>query len=202
MKDLVIRFLRETIIGKTLFTDDIIYKLEEGCMEGVYSDQMMFSDLVETENGFKFNMTTVTHELVYNLDEQGVRTTVVKDYTGTSVFCYELAMRKSTNQLTGYMHCVSTTVNNSTMEAVVCGIFDVVLDKKELRWQESQLLYRDNLIGENQYKPVAFDYKARFYLDKGKVVFEYLPTLWEVNPDTLAKGLSKDNYPPYISKER
>ena len=76
------------------------------------------------------------------------------------------------------------------------------LDKKELRWQESQLLYRDNLIGENQYKPVAFDSKARFYLDKGKVVFEYLPTLWEVNPDTLAKGLSKDNYPPYISKER
>ena len=180
MKDSVIRFLRETIIGKTLFTDDIIYKLGEGCMEGVYSDQMMFSDLVETENGFKFNMTTVTHELVYNLDEQGVRTTVVKDYTGTSVFCYELAMRKSTNQLTGYMHCVSTTVNNSTMEAVV----------------------RDNLIGENQYKPVAFDSKARFYLDKGKVVFEYLPTLWEINPDTLAKGLSKDNYPPYISKER
>ena len=52
MKDSVIRFLRETIIGKTLFTDDIIYKLGEGCMEGVYSDQMMFSDLVETENGF------------------------------------------------------------------------------------------------------------------------------------------------------
>ena len=72
MKDSVIRFLRETIIGKTLFTDDIIYKLGEGRMEGVYSDQtddiiyklgegrmegvysdqMMFSDLVETENGF------------------------------------------------------------------------------------------------------------------------------------------------------
>ena len=48
MKDSVIRFLRETIIGKTLFADDIIYKLGEGRMEGVYSDQMMFSDLVET----------------------------------------------------------------------------------------------------------------------------------------------------------
>ena len=52
MKDSVIRFLRETIIGKTLFADDIIYKLGEGRMEGVYGDQMMFSDLVETENGF------------------------------------------------------------------------------------------------------------------------------------------------------
>ena len=47
MKDSVIRFLRETIIGKTLFADDIIYKLGEGRMEGVYSDQMMFSDLVD-----------------------------------------------------------------------------------------------------------------------------------------------------------
>ena len=24
----------------------------------------------------------------------------------------------------------------------------------------------------------------RFHLDKGKAVFEYLPTLWYVNPDT------------------
>ena len=38
---------------------------------------------------------------------------------GTSVFCYELAVRKSTNQLTGYMYCVSTTVQDQTMEAAV-----------------------------------------------------------------------------------
>ena len=42
----------------------------------------------------------------------------------------------------------------------------------------------------------------RFHLDKGKAVFEYLPTLWDVNPDTLVKSLSKDDYPVYISKER
>ena len=67
-----------------------------------------------------------------------------RDYTGTSVFCYELAMRKSTGQLTGYMRCISTTVKNQTMEAVVCGIFDVNFDGKELKWQENQLLYRDS----------------------------------------------------------
>ncbi|HJF93130.1 MAG TPA: hypothetical protein K8W02_12220, partial [Mediterranea massiliensis] len=120
----------------------------------------------------------------------------------TSVFRYELAMRKSTNQMTGYMRCISTTVQNQTMEAVVCGIFDVNFDGKELKWQENQLLYRDNPIGDDNYKPVAFDAKVRFHLDKGKAVFEYLPTLWDVNPDTLAKSLSKDDYPAYISKER
>ena len=61
------------------------------------------------------------------------------------------------------------------MEAVVCGILDVIFDGKELRWQENQLLYRDNPLGEDKYQPIAFDSKARLYLDEGKVVFEYLP---------------------------
>lgn len=202
MKDEIIQFIRQNIIGKTLFTDEVVYKLENGTLEGVYSDKMMFSDLVKTRNGFKFNMTTVTQELVYQLDEKGARTSVAKDYTGTSVFCYELAMRKSTGQLTGYMHCVSSTVENQTMEAVVCGIFDMVFDGNELKWQENQLLYRDNPIGENQYKPAAFDSKARLYLDSGKVVFEYLPVLWDIDPNTLEKRLSKDDYPLYISREK
>lgn len=200
--DEVIQFIQQNIIGKTLFTDEVIYTLENETLEGVYSDKMMFSDLVKTEHGFKFNMTTVTQELVYNLDGKGERTTLAKDYTGTSVFHYELAMRKSTNQLTGYMRCVSTTVRHQTMEAVVCGIFDVFFDGKELKWQENQLLYRDNPIGEDKYRPVAFHSKVRIYLDNGKAVFEYLPTLWDVNPVTLGKRLSKDDYPPYISREK
>lgn len=202
MKDKVIQFMKECVIGKTLQTDDVVYQLENGKLEGVYNDEMMFSDLVDTENGFKFHMTTVTRELVYNLDESGVRTAVARDYTGTSVFGYELAMRRSTGQLTGYMHCVSTTVRHPTMEAVVCGIFGVNFDGKELEWQEKQLLYRDSPIGEGTYKPVAFDSKVRFYQDKGKTIFEYLPTLWEVDPATLVKRLSNDSYPTYISRER
>ena len=202
MKDEIIQFIRQNIIGKTLFTDEVVYKLENGTLEGVYSDKMMFSDWVQTENGFKFNMTTVTRELVYNLDGKGMRTTIAKDYTGTSVFRYELALRKSTNQLTGYMRCISTTVQHQTMEAVVCGISGVTFDGKELKWQEKQLLYRDNPVEADKYKPVTFDSKVRFYLDNGKAVFEYLPTLWDVDPDTLERSLSKDDYPPYISREK
>jgi len=201
-KDEVIQFLEENIIDKALLTDEVVYKLENGNLEGVYNDKMTFSNLVKTENGFRFHMTTVTQELVYNLDENGLRTTIAKDYTGTSVFSYELAFRKSTKQLTGYMRCISTTVQDPTMEAVVYGIFDVNFDGKELKWQENQLLYRDTPIGEGKYRSVSFDSKIRFYLDKGKVVFEYLPTHWDINPDTLEKRLSKDDYPPYISREK
>lgn len=122
MKNEIIQFLRENIIGKTLLTG-AVYKLENGNLEGVYSDKMTFSNLVTTENGFKFNMTTVTQELVYNLDNKGARTTITKDYTGTSVFCYELAMRKSTKQITGYMRCVSTTLLSNTPYPLFPNVF-------------------------------------------------------------------------------
>ena len=201
MKDEIIQFLEDHIFGKLLITSTL-YKLENNTLEGVYNDKMTFSNLVRTNSGFRFDMTTVTQELVYKLNSRGARTSIVKNYTGTSVFRYELAMRKSTNQLTGYMRCISTTVQDSTMDAIVCGIFDVSFDGKELKWQEHQLLYRDNPIGENLYKPVAFNSKIRFYLSEEKAVFEYLPTLWEISPDTLEKRLSKDDYPPYISKEQ
>ena len=59
MKDEIIQFLEQNIIGKTLLTDKVVYKLDNGKLEGMYSDRMMFSDLVRTRNGFKFNMTTV-----------------------------------------------------------------------------------------------------------------------------------------------
>ena len=173
MKDEIIQFLEDNIFNKLLITSTL-YKLENNTLEGVYNDKMTFSNLVRTNTGFRFDMTTVTQELVYKLNSRGARTSIVKNYTGTSVFRYELAMRKSTNQLTGYMRCISTTVQDSTMDAIVCGIFDVSFDGKELKWQEHQLLYRDNPIGENLYKPVAFNSKIRFYLSEEKAVFEYL----------------------------
>lgn len=48
MKSEIIQFLRENIIGKTLLTS-VAYKLENGCLEGVYNDKMTFSNLVITE---------------------------------------------------------------------------------------------------------------------------------------------------------
>lgn len=202
MKDRIIYFLEEYVLGRNLFTEEVIYKLDDGKLEGVYSDQMTFSDLVKTENGFKLNLTTITKEIVYNLDQEGERNSIAKNFTGTSVFGYEFAQRKSTKQITGYMRCVSTTVQNQTMEAVVNGIFDVILDNNQLRWQERQLLYRDNPVGEGEYKAVSFHSKNRFYVENGKLIFEFIPTLWDVNTDTLELSLAKDDYPPYVSKER
>ena len=35
MKDEIIQFMRQSIIGKTLQTDDVVYQLENGTLEGL-----------------------------------------------------------------------------------------------------------------------------------------------------------------------
>ena len=37
MKDEIIQFLKENIIGKNLFTDDVVYQLDNGKLEGAVS---------------------------------------------------------------------------------------------------------------------------------------------------------------------
>ena len=39
LKD-IIEFLEENVDGKTLFTKELIYKLENGALQGIYSDQI------------------------------------------------------------------------------------------------------------------------------------------------------------------
>ena len=63
-------------------TDEVVYQLEEGKLEGVYSDEMFFSNLAQSEHGFRFDMTTVTREKIYILDSDKKRSEVKKDFNG------------------------------------------------------------------------------------------------------------------------
>ena len=197
----IIEFLTEYVIGRNLKTDDTIYQLEEGKLEGVYSDEMFFSNLLISITGFHFDMTTITREKIYFLDKNNKRIGIKKDYTGTSVFHYEFSIRKSSMQLTGIMRLYSSTVKEHTMDAIVYGVYDCNLNDKDLSWKEQQLLYRDMPTQNDNYKSVAFDSKVRFYLENGKLRFEYTPLYCDVNPVTFEKLKSKDQYPIFLSKE-
>ena len=196
----IAEFLRDTVIGRQLETEPVIYLLDNGLLEGEYSDRMVFSDLVITEAGLSFNMTTVTEEKIYILDHEGSRSGIKKDFTGTSVFNYSMALRKSTGALTGYMRLISSSVPEHTMEAIVYGVHHVLLSGRELSWKEQQMLYRDTPSGEG-FTPVAFDSSVRFFLEEGKLRFEYLPYYYDYFPEKNTRRLSKDNYPPFISKQ-
>lgn len=201
MREQLITYLKEKVLGKILRTDDVTYLLDEGKLKDVYSDQMMFSDLQFTENGVQFNMTTIAKERVYYLDEKGECIGIKKDYTGTSVFRYELAKRKSTNEFTGYMRMISTTAVAPEMEAVVQCVYEVRLENNELKWTEQQPLYRDMPSIEGTFRSVAFDAQARFYIEKGKLRFEYIPFYYDIDPKSMDRKLSVDKLPSFVSKE-
>lgn len=201
MENQIIKYLKENVLYRPLITDEVIYYLGDGLLEGVYIDSMTFSDLLITEYGFQFSMTTVTKEKVYSLNAKKKRVGIEKDYTGTSIFRYELAFRKSSEEITGYMRGLSTSVPNHTMEGVVYGVYDVRLENNQLKWKEQQLLYRDLPSDGGKYNSVAFDSEVRFYLKDEKLRFEYTPKLYNVDPKTLIKTLSVNQYPTFISKE-
>lgn len=201
-REKIILFLKTHVIGKKLVTDEVVYQLEEGKLEGVYSDEMFFSNLVQSEHGFRFDMTTVTREKIYVLDLDKRRGEVKKDFNGVSVFRYELAERKSTSAITGIMRLVSSTVRDHTMEGIAYGVYDLQLENSQLSWKEQQLLYRDMPAENDNYRPVAFDAKIRFYLENVKLRFEYIPAYYDFQPDKLTRTLSKDQYPLFVTKER
>ena len=41
----IINFIEANVDGKTLFTNELVYKLENGALQGVYSDQI-FSEWI------------------------------------------------------------------------------------------------------------------------------------------------------------
>ena len=52
----IIDFIEENVNGRTLFTEELVYKLEDGALEGVYSDQISFSNLKYSQSGFQLDM--------------------------------------------------------------------------------------------------------------------------------------------------
>ena len=54
---------------------------------------------------------------------------------------------------------------------------------------------------DGNFHPVAFDANARFYMEEGKLRFEYIPFYYDVNPESMARELSADKLPAFIAKE-
>ena len=165
----IIDFMEENVDGRTLFTKELVYELENGALQGVYSDQISFSNLKYSQSGFQIDMFIVSNEKIWLIGKEGQRDKLRKDFSSVSMFRFELAMRKSTNAVTGCFRFISASGKNVPAEAVVSGIYDVRVENSVLKLSESQVLYRDQPIQDGRYKPVAFQAEHRFYCEDGKL---------------------------------
>ncbi len=200
----IIRYLKTNVMGRPMQTDELVYSLEDGAIEGVYSDQMTFSNLKYSESGMTFDLFVIANEKLYKTDENKNRIEQIKDYSGVSLFRYELAKRRNSNELTGFMRFVSASWEAVPAEAVVNSVFDFKYDagKNELTWKEEQVLYRDNPNSDGTDRPVAFDSTSRFYSEGGKLRYQYDGVCKDFNLKTHEKTISKDVIPQFLSKEK
>ena len=201
LKD-IIEFLEENVDGKTLFTKELIYKLENGALQGVYSDQISFSNLKYSQSGFQLDMFIVSNEKIWLMGAGGQREELRKDFSGVSLFRFELAERKSTNAMTGSFRLIYASGKNVAAEAVISGIYDIRLEDNVLKLMEDQALYRDQPVQGGRFKPVAFQSEHRFYCKDGKLHYEYYGKCFDVNTKTMQRIDSPDLFPPFLSMEK
>ena len=180
MKD-IINFLEANVNGKTLYTKELIYKLEDGALQGVYSDQISFSNLKYSQSGFQLDMFIVSNEKIWLMGPSG---------------------RKSTNAVTGCFRFISASGKQVAAEAIISGIYDIRIEDDVLKFYENQALYRDQPIQGESFKPVAFQAEHRFYSKDGKLHYEYDGKCFDVDTKTMQRFNSPDIFPPFISVEK
>lgn len=197
----IIDFIESNVNGKTLFTKELVYELENGALQGVYSDQISFSNLKYSRSGFQLDMFIVSNEKIWLMGKDKQREELRKDFSGVSLFRFELAERKSTNGITGCFRFISASGKNVAAEAIVSGIYDVRLENDVLKLSEDQVLYRDQPIQGVRFKPVAFQSEHRFYTKDGKLCYEYDGKSFDVDTKTMQRSGSSDAFPPFVSME-
>lgn len=89
-----------------------------------------------------------------------------------------------------------------TAEAIVSGIYDIRLENDVLKLSEDQVLYRDQPVKGERFKPVAFQAEHRFYCKDGKLHYEYDGKSFDVDTKTMRRSDSSDIFPPFISIEK
>lgn len=200
-KHKITSYIKEKVIGKHLHTAELVYTLEDGALEGVYSDNIIFSNLTENTWGFNFDMFIISNEKIYEVNENRERSKLHTDFDGVSVFRFELAERKSTNQLTGIFRLLTTSTEHQTAQGIVTGIYNLKLKDNRLSWSEEQCLYRDQPNGNDTYGSIAFHSESSFYFEEEKLIFDYNGTCFNIDPVTFSRSPSKSIYPSFIAKE-
>lgn len=201
MKD-IINFLESNVNGKTLFTKELVYELENSTLQGIYSDQISFSNLKYSQSGFQLDMFIVSDEKIWFLGKDKQREVLRKDFSGVSLFRFELAKRKSTGKITGLFRFISASGREVAAEAIVSGIYDIQFDNGVLKFKENQALYRDQLMKDGCFKSIAFQSDHRFFIKDGKLNYEYDGRSFDVDTETMQQKASADNFPAFISVEK
>jgi hypothetical protein len=194
-----LKFLRGHVIGKTVRTKETVFKYAGGKVEGVTSGSDSFTNLVETPDGFKFDVFSVNRLTNYDLDEAGKRVKPGRNEDAAYLSRYDLTQRKSTGRLVGTSRVVSSTHKTYTAGYTVAVLLEV--SDAGLRSREHTLFYEDFFEVKGRWKPGASETTLRFSLHKGKLRVQGENLQFDVDPKTLKKTRTADPPMKWVSDQ-
>jgi hypothetical protein len=196
----VIKFFRDHVIGRTVIAEPVTTRTDQGRIEGVYEDQTFFSNLIETADGFHFDMTAITKGILYELDS-GQRGEPGESLDAVRVYRNEMTERRSSGNLVGFGHIISSTNTQPDPFSGAVFLIQMRLEGGTLVVKETQSGYADVPGAGGKYQAVASDGTYRYTVEDGKLLVQFQQTTYDVDPETLSRTPTGDSFPVQISKE-
>ena len=198
--DEIVNFLRKYVNGKTLYTDEITYSLENGRLRGTYSDQISFSNMFFSKTRFTLDKFIVSKEKQID-DKTGE---IVKEENSSCLYRYSLAKRQNTEEVTGIMTLAASSLMSGPIqtESNAWAVYDLKIKNNEFSWTEEQMLNRDLVGGDWKFRQVANRAKCRIFLTKEGLIYEFEPEFFDFDMVARERTPSASGRPVFVSKER
>ena len=200
-RESAIDFVERNLIGRTVVAAPVVTRTNDGRTEASYVDESLYSNLVRTAFGFGFDITNITVGRRYTLDENGQRTELAGTLDAVRVYRYEMTERPSSGRLLGFARFISST--NTEFDPLEGCVFLVQMsvDADELVVEEQQQGYGDFVEPGGARRAVACDFSYRYALRDDQLVVTFRQQTYDVDPETLERRKSRDEFPVQTSRE-
>jgi len=195
-----IKFLRKYIIGRTVVAEAVTTSDDGGRLAVAYEDQTFFNNLVETADGFSFDLTALSRGTRFvKGDRRGFLAEGTLD--AIRVYRYEITERKSSGELVGYARYVASTNPQHDPFSGTCFLSRISIAGGEFVVEDTQAGYCDFVSSDGSFRAVASDGKYRYAPKRGKLVVYYQQATFDVDPETMRRTRTKDKFPLQVSRE-
>jgi hypothetical protein len=197
----VIEFLQANVIGRTVTSEPIVTRTNQGRTESAYVDQNFFSKLVRTPDGFTFDLTSLARGERFGLDSFGNPVESAGTLDAIRVYRYDVTERASTGRLLGFARFLSSTNANFDPLTGTCFLTRMMMEGDDLLITDTQIGYGDFVARGGQRVPVAVDGAYRYTLRGSRLAVHYQQHTYDVDPQTLARTPTGDTFPVQVSVE-
>ncbi len=196
-----IQFFKDRVIGKVLRSTPVTTFTDTNRIKAVYQDLTFFSNLAETATGFQLDLTIYAMGTRYQKGADGSYSAPEGSLNAIRVLRYEITERKSSGRLLGFARWLSST--NSAPDPVVGTIFlvEMWMENGDLFVQETQAGYSDWVAIDGSYTSIASDVKYRYAMQGHKLVVEAEQATYSVDPESMRRTPTGDQFPKQISSE-